>query len=586
MERNPAEPARDDDLTGEALAGHYLVTERTYSSGGRTQYRGCTTDGKRNVDITVFPPEVGRAEADARAFAAQVRTLKELSHPGIPDLLEGGVTDDGRRFLVHTRVEGRSLRDLLKAEAPLGPDRAAALLMKIARVLSAARSGGVMHGNLKPEAIRLVVSDRDLEAVAIPDMGVAKLGRLRPGARGVVTGTPHYMSPEQATGTADEPRSDVYALGVMAFEMLTGRVPFPGSDDAAVLKAHVEATPPRLTEVDPHNTASPMFQQLLDRMLARKPEARPSHAALLEEFAILPEFLDDGGGGGANALGGIPRDDHGGAGSISFGTRGPDSSELPRPAAPGGGVPSWALAVAGLLVLGAAGAFLAQRAPEPAAPPPPPPAAPAPAAPAPAPRDSRVVVDMDGLRMRPRAKAAPVPAPAAARPAAEVPAGATSGLLVTIHVTSDPPGAAVFEGAIPRGTTPAQVVLPRGDSPRVLSFRLDGYDDVVRTVVPNAGADLKVVLQKKAAAVPPQEPPAPAATEPARVEPPKPAVPAAAAEPPAKAPAADPKPEPARAKETEPKPAEDKPPAPEEKAAAPEPDKQPAEPAPAVEAAP
>ena len=116
-------------------------------------------------------------------FAAHVRLLKDLNHPGIPALFEAGITQDGRRYLVHAAVEGRSLRDIIKGEAPLGPERASQILMKISRVLATARAGGVSHGNLKPENVLVVVTPTDLEGVVVLDLGVAWLLQLRAQAR-------------------------------------------------------------------------------------------------------------------------------------------------------------------------------------------------------------------------------------------------------------------------------------------------------------------------------------------------------------------------------------------------------------------
>ena len=185
MQRSTSEnetvPGLADDLTGHTLGGRFELLSRRFHSGARSQYSAKTPQGL-GVVVTVFPPEVGRSTDDGRAFAAQVRAIKELNHAGIPNLIEAGSTDDGRRFIVHAAVEGRSLRDVIKGEAPLGPERVSQILMRAARVLAVARSGGIMHGNLKPENLLLVVTPADLEGVVIQDLGVARLVHQRPGA--------------------------------------------------------------------------------------------------------------------------------------------------------------------------------------------------------------------------------------------------------------------------------------------------------------------------------------------------------------------------------------------------------------------
>ncbi len=578
-----------EDLTGQTLDGTWDVLARRFHSSARSQYSGRNLQNGGLVTITVFPGDVGRSDADGRNFAAHIRELKELNHPGIPQLLEAGVTEDGRRYVVHRQVDGRTLRDVIKADAPLGPDRAAQILMKAARVMAVARAGGMMHGNLKPENLLLVVTPNDLESVVIQDLGVGRLMRFRPGARqGGVSGTPRYMAPEQVTGNAEEPRSDVYALGIIAYEMLTGKVPYPSDNPDEVMKSHLTAPVPPVKTLDPHNSASTMFEQLLLKMLSKKPEARPSPADLVEEVDILPEYLETEGApprvdGPSDVPGGAPN--RGTTGRVMphilvDRTSAPptvnafaiDSDHRPSTIGPapttqrnlvpfvaGGGV---ALAVAIV-----AAVVLRDPAPNVATPTAVPVPAPAAAAP-PEPTPNDVDVDLTGMKLtrKPGAPAPARPAPAAGAPSAGTP-DPNASRLVTITVTSTPAGAAVFDGPIQRGTTPASLVVPRGEAARTLRITLEGHAEETRQVTPSDNVALDVALKPTGVVPPPEAPPVaaepvakPAPVEPAAVE----------AAPVAEKPAAE---KPVREAAPEPPP--------EEKAAAPEPPAPASAPAPA-----
>ncbi len=575
-----------EDLTGQTLDGTWDVLGRKFHSSARSQYAGRNLQNGGLVTITVFPGDVGRSDADGRNFAAHIRELKELNHPGIPQLLEAGITEDGRRYVVHRQVDGRTLRDVIKADAPLGPDRAAQILMKAARVMAVARAGGMMHGNLKPENLLLVVTPNDLESVVIQDVGVGKLMRFRPGARqGGVSGTPRYMAPEQVTGNAEEARSDVYALGIIAYEMLTGKVPYPSDNPDEVMKSHLTAPVPPVKTLDPHNSASTMFEQLLLKMLSKKPDARPSPADLVEEVDILPEYLETEG---APPRVDVPSDVPGAASNrgttgrvmphiLVDRTSAPPSVNAfaidsdhrpstigPAPTTQRNLVPFVAGGGVALVLAVVAAVVLRDPAPNVATPPAAPTPAPAAAAePEPTPND--VDVDLTGMKLTRKPGA---PAPARPVPAAGAPSAVTADTpdpnasrLVTITVTSTPAGAAVFDGPIQRGTTPASLVVPRGETARTLRITLEGHAEETRQVTPSDNLTLDVAL--KATGVVPAPEAAPVAAEPAAM--PAPVEPAAVeAAPVAEKPVREAAPEPP----------------PEEKAAAPEPT--PAAPTPAA----
>jgi serine/threonine protein kinase len=210
------------------------------------------------------------------------------------------VLDHGRSgefpFLVMELLRGRSLGALILESASVEPARALALMAGVLRGLVHAHGVGVIHRDLKPENVFVV--DGEGERVKLLDLGLAKLvldeeGRTRTALteRGMVFGTPSYMSPEQALGEEVDHRADLYAVAVMLFQLLTGRLPFESMSAAAVLVMHVSSPPPSLAEFAPHLVGSPI-QGLLDRALAKRREERHADAA---EFLVALEACCDAG---------------------------------------------------------------------------------------------------------------------------------------------------------------------------------------------------------------------------------------------------------------------------------------------------
>jgi eukaryotic-like serine/threonine-protein kinase len=228
-----------------------------------------------------LPEVVARFEREAMAAA-------HIEHPNVAVATDFGKLDDGSFFLVLEYVEGQSLRDA-GAAVTLGVDRALCIALQMASALSRAHSIGIVHRDLKPENIMLVSREGRADFVKILDFGIAKvpIGELGGDSRapgqaltqvGMVYGTPEYMAPEQALGQVVDGRADLYSLGIIMFEMITGTRPYQHDSKVALLGMHVTAPIPRMRERAPETEIPPNLEALVHRLLAKEASARFSDA--------------------------------------------------------------------------------------------------------------------------------------------------------------------------------------------------------------------------------------------------------------------------------------------------------------------
>jgi serine/threonine-protein kinase len=224
------------------------------------------------------------AEAIQR-FNAEATAATSIGNQHIVETYDFGRLPDGTAYMVMEYLEGRSLAELIEGWSPLPLGRITKIGVQIAEALNAAHLAGIVHRDLKPDNIFLCEREGDADFVKILDFGIAKFGvsQARLTQAGAVFGTPAYMSPEQALGKATDGRTDVYALGVMLYEMACGRVPFFGENAIAVLTQHANDEPEALSKRKPD--VSPELEAIVDKCLRKEAEAR--YASMAELAADL-----------------------------------------------------------------------------------------------------------------------------------------------------------------------------------------------------------------------------------------------------------------------------------------------------------
>ena len=268
------------------LADRYRLGPRIATGGMGEVWRARDVVLDRDVAVKTLRAEFTDDEDFRSRFRAEARHAARLSHPGIASVYDFGESAD-RAWLVMELVEGEPLSALLHREGALSPERTLQVIAQTAAALQVAHDGGVVHRDVKPGNLLL----RPDGVVKVTDFGIASAVDATPVTRtGEVVGTAYYLSPEQARGDGAGPASDLYALGVVAFECLSGSRPFPGDNAVAVATAHLHSPPPAL----PASVPAPLAALVL-RMLSKEPGRRPASAGQLAvEAAALRERLAAG----------------------------------------------------------------------------------------------------------------------------------------------------------------------------------------------------------------------------------------------------------------------------------------------------
>jgi serine/threonine-protein kinase len=227
----------------------------------------------RPVAVKVLHRSLAQNPVITRRFLNEARAASRLRHENVVEVTDFGLLRDARPFLVMERLAGEPLEERLAREGGLVPRTALLLSRVIAAALGAAHAGGVVHNDLKPANVMLLSGSTDeVPRLKLVDFGAAALREEAAGDSGLVIGTPHYMSPERANGEQGDARADLYALGVMLYEMLSGHVPYTGPCPEAVLYAHVWQEPAPLKS--PHGRLPAAVLELVSRALKKAPTAR------------------------------------------------------------------------------------------------------------------------------------------------------------------------------------------------------------------------------------------------------------------------------------------------------------------------
>ena len=415
----------EDALIGQTIDNRYAVESVLGEGGMGLVYRARHIVLGKPLAIKVLRPDVSRdAEIIAR-FKQEAQSASGIGNQHIIDISDFGTLPDGSTYFVMEFLEGNDLTHVIEQQQPIAPRRVTHVARQLCRALGAAHDAGIVHRDLKPDNIYLIKRGDDVDFVKVLDFGIAKVGgsTSKLTRAGQVFGTPHYMSPEQCAGSGVDHRTDIYALGVILYEMVTGSVPFDADNLMGILTKHLYEQPKAPREINPNVPVD--LETVVQRCMAKDAEQR--YQTMAEVVADL-DRLDAGIRPEA---------------TNAFRTAATTSAALPQQRSKKPLFIGAALLV--LLGAGAVGAsVLFGDSPTP----------PAVAQPIVAPPPDPTPV------------AAPPTAPAVGTAVAEAP---------RVSVTSVPPGAEVWRGDELLGNTLLELPRPSGDDRLELEARSAGY---------------------------------------------------------------------------------------------------------------
>jgi serine/threonine protein kinase len=282
-------PLGSASMIGATVANRYVIEEKIGSGGMGVVYRARQLLVDRAVALKILPRDLADDAAAAKRFTNEAKAISQLRHPNIVTLYDFGLVEDGRPFIAMEFVDGRTLTELIKA-GPLDISLAVGIVRQVACALQAAHDMGIIHRDIKADNVmierRLIGADQ----VRVLDFGIARQqgADQRLTQTGIVYATPQYCSPEQALAQPLDARSDLYSLGVLFFEMLSGRLPFTDKLGPLLLHKHINEAAPRLSAVVPELGLPPAVDRLVDALLAKDPDRRPGSArALIERLDAL-----------------------------------------------------------------------------------------------------------------------------------------------------------------------------------------------------------------------------------------------------------------------------------------------------------
>jgi tRNA A-37 threonylcarbamoyl transferase component Bud32 len=272
-------------LVGMQLSGRYRLDAQIGAGGMSTVYRAFDANLERRVAIKLLHREIAADSGQIERFRREARAVAQLSHPHIVGVIDAG-EDEGRPYIVFEYVEGQTLKDRIRALGRLPVDESVAYAIEIARALGCAHAHDIVHRDVKPQNVLI----DDEGSAKVTDFGIAR--SLRDDgltADGRVLGTTDYVSPEQALGHDVNGQSDIYSLGVVLYEMLSGEVPFHGENQVSVAMKHVREDLPDIQAERPEVSATlaAVLDRMTDKDLAQRYADVPSLVADLEEALAI-----------------------------------------------------------------------------------------------------------------------------------------------------------------------------------------------------------------------------------------------------------------------------------------------------------
>jgi len=474
------EAMETDPLIGEVVASRYRVLKKMGEGGMGTVYLAEHVTIEKKVALKVLHAEYSRKEDLKERFLLEAKAASRINHENIIDITDFGETDSGSVFFAMEHLEGRDLSEVIKQDGPMAWSRARAVLLQICRALGAAHSKEIIHRDMKPENIFLIEREGRPDFVKVLDFGIAKVEDERQSRltrTGMIFGTPEYMSPEQAQGHHPDHRIDVYAVGVIMYELLTGEVPFKADTFMGVLTKHIFEQPMAPRELKPDLAIPVEAEAITLKGMAKDREERfnsmTEMAAAIQQVSgrmthstsdLPPVRLT----ASSDALKGKPS----GPRTISGAPGGRHVAEPVDTIPPEISGQRGKLALVAVLLLlllgGAVAAVLLLREGGPPIPTP------------------KVAANLPAKKVAPRVEAPPK------KPVVKY---------TKLKVRSEPKGAVVFLGDQEIGPTPQTLKLPMGDTSVALRFKLKGFKTLEKSIVPTQSEmALEVKLEKIAVA--------------------------------------------------------------------------------------
>ena len=509
MEQASAAP----DLLLGANVGNYQVQRKLGEGGMGAVYLAVHPKIGKRVALKVLHPEFSSNEDVISRFFNEAKAVNDIQHPNIVDIIDYGTMQApglGHQvvYFIMEFLGGDSLAKIIHDQAPLPPERAQAIALQIADALGASHRHGIVHRDLKPDNVMIAPRRDGRDFVKVLDFGIAKLTGDTQGSRrtrtGIVMGTPAYMSPEQCEGRGlIDHRTDIYALGILLYEMLTAQVPFKGEGYGEVLVQHMTQVPQKPSTI--RGVLNPHLEAVCMKALEKRPDNR---------FASMDEFMQ--------ALADPVSFVEGHGGLERFLSYGAGASPTPYPVTPG------------------SGPYMMPQGPNQPTPPPGYMGAvqtAAPYTPSPVPgslerpasnRGKMLLAGLgavalgvavfvgykvvsgksEGDKTQPAAAATPPTDPGSDKPVSSGgstegqqptdPAGggtAPASAKVKVDVASNPTGSEVFVANVSMGKTPVSFELDRSDKPIELVLKAEGYEDRKESVVPNTNFNLDLQLR-------------------------------------------------------------------------------------------